>query len=127
MAKAKALEGKKLEIDIDGFIMKSDLPKSMGGTDEHPNPMQFLQSALLACATAHVFAYLDKTGQDRRQYKTELAPVFAENGDIEKATILIYAPVSFPAEKEAALIAAAQNCIVGRHFVFPRNAVVIKQ
>jgi len=127
MAKATALENKKLEMELNGFTLRSDLPKTWGGDNAYPGPLDLLQFALLACAATHALMFTDKLGLNRKDVTTELEPVFGENGDIVEAAILVYVPNNFPADKEAALIGAVQNCVVGRHVKFPRKVIVVRQ
>jgi uncharacterized OsmC-like protein len=127
MAKAKFTGGKKVEVDADGFIIKSDFPKSFGGEGKYPSPMELLQGALLACASMHVMTFMEKINIDLTKVTTELEPVFNEDGYIVEATILIYVPAEFPAEREKALIGAGKNCPIGRHVTVPKDVVVVKQ
>jgi uncharacterized OsmC-like protein len=127
MAKAEFIGGRKVRVEINGFEIKSDLPKSMNGDNEYPSPLDLLQGALLACATMHALAFAAKLNVDLQQMATELEPVFNEDGNISEAAIIIYVPSNFPPEAEKALIGAVENCIVGRHVNFPRNVVVVKR
>ena len=127
MSKAKSLGNKKLELEVNGFNLKADLPKNWGGDNAYPNPLDLLQAALLACAATHAMLFTDKLGIDRAKISVELAPVFNEAGEIAEASIIVYVPADFPQDKETQLVSAVQNCMVGRHLKFPRNAVVVKQ
>jgi uncharacterized OsmC-like protein len=127
MPKAKSLGNKKLELEVNGFSLKTDLPKNLGGDNAYPNPLDLLQASLLACAAAHAMLFTDKLGIDRAKTSVELEPVFNEAGEIIEASIIVYVPADFPPDKETALLSAVQNCMVGRHLKFPRNVVVVKQ
>jgi len=127
MSKAKSIKNKQLDLDVNGFNIKSDLPKNWGGDNLYPDPLTLLQAALLSCATTHAMLFTDKIGIDRAQVTLDLEPVFNENNEIIEATILVYVPANFPADKETALTGAVHNCVVGRHVKFPRNVVVVKQ
>lgn len=127
MPKAKSLGNKKLELEVNGFSIKTDLPKNLGGDNAYPNPLDLLQAALLACAATHVMMFTDKIGIDRAKISVELEPVFNESGEISEASIIVYVPADFPQDNEARLVSAVQNCMVGRHLKFPLNAVAVKQ
>ena len=127
MPKAKSIKNKQLDLEVNGFNLQSDLPKNWGGDNLYPDPLTLLQAALLACATTHAMLYTDKLGIDRAKITVDLEPVFNESSEITEATILIYVPADFPAEKEPGLIGMVHNCVVGRHLKFPRNVVVVKQ
>ena len=109
MPTAKSIKNKQLELEVNGFNIKSDLPKNWGGDNLYPDPLTLLQAALLACAATHTMFFTDKLGIDRAKVSAELEPVFNENNEIIEATILVYVPADFPADKEPALISAVRN------------------
>lgn len=126
MVKGKYIGEKKVEIQVNKFNIKADLPVSFGGKEEYPSPLDLLQAALLSCATMHAMLFMQKMELDPAQLKTELEPVFNENNTITEASILLYVSDSFPQEREKALIGAVENCIVGRHVNFPRKVILVR-
>lgn len=118
---------KKVDVEVSGFTVHVDLPKDMGGDNEYPNPFDFLQAALTSCAAVHVLFFLEKIGFPKDNVTIELAPVFDENDDIERAAIVLHMPASFPHDKDKQLIGIVENCKVGKHLKFPREVVIVRE
>ena len=126
MATSKFIGNKKVEVQVNGFTVRGDVPASLGGDNEYPAPLDLLQAALLVCSSMHAGIFVDKLGMDRKLFRLELEPVFKDNGDIAEVSILIYVPKVFPADKEKNLLSIVQGCIVGRHVTFPRNISIVR-
>ncbi|MDR0952730.1 MAG: OsmC family protein [Elusimicrobiota bacterium] len=127
MPKSKFTGNKKVEMEVNGFTLQADLPKEgFGGDNSAPDPMALLQAALLSCASIHALFFIDKINYPKEKVTLELKPVFNENGDITKASILIYVPADFPQDKEKLLISIVENCKVGTHVKFPREIIIVR-
>jgi len=108
----------KVEMNISGHAVCTDLPEKMGGKASAPTPVELMLSALLSCSASSVFFYLAKHQLPYDGIKISLVPVF-ENEMVSKAEITINLPASFPEDKKAGLLAFAKHCKVGGHLKFP--------
>ena len=94
--------GKRMDNETEmGFEVRSDTPRSAGGTNSAPQPVQLLLSALVGCeqATAHFLARKLKMDLDSIEFSIEAqrdewgsmaSPVDEDAGTIPYNTILYY-------------------------------------
>lgn len=127
MFKAKFAGNKKVEVESNGFIFKTDLPATLNGDDTALNPFDSFLASLTACAATYVLFFLDKHSINKEGISVQLAPVFNEEGLIQKADITVCVPNTFPADKEAGLIKMASHCKVGLHLNFPHDVIIARQ
>ena len=106
------------EISINGYTLRTDVPKQMGGNGEFPNPFEMFLSSFLACTATSVFFYLKKHSISPEGIKLNLEPAM-EGDRIKSAVITILLPSSFPSKSEEPLLAFAKHCKVGSHLNFP--------
>lgn len=118
MFEAKFKEPFKVEMNVGGHSVCTDLPAAMGGKASAPTPVELMLSALLSCSASSAFFYLAKHQLPTEGIKVSLAPVF-ENDMVARAEIAISLPASFPEDKKAGLLAFAKHCKVGGHLKFP--------
>lgn len=55
-------EGLRTEVSAGGHVLVADEPESLGGTDEGPNPYDYLLAALGGCTAMTLRMYADRKG-----------------------------------------------------------------
>lgn len=105
------------EVSINGYTVHTDMPQNLGGNGKYPNPFETFLASFLACTATSVFFYLKKHNINSDGIKLSLEPNI-EGDKIQSAVITINLSSSFPADKEAPLLAFAKHCKVGSHLNF---------
>lgn len=108
--------GKKVDVAIKGFTVKTDQDIHAGGEGTAPDPFTLFLSSLAACAGVYA-----KTFCDQREIQTEDIHIQMDtkyDPEIKLIThiqINIKVPGDFPEKYENALIQAVGLCAVKRH------------
>ena len=115
--------GKKVNAEINGFIIHTDQPLKYGGEGSAPSPFEHFLASIGTCAGFYVLSFCDK-----RKISTEkiflvqrLEYGKTENGKtfIEKIVIEITVPPAFPEKYHKALIKVADQCTVKKTIMNP--------
>jgi ribosomal protein S12 methylthiotransferase accessory factor len=115
--------GKKVNAEINGFIIHTDQPLKYGGEGSAPSPFEHFLASIGTCAGFYVLSFCDK-----REISTEKISLVqrleygkTENGKtfIEKIVIEIIVPPAFPEKYHKALIKVADHCAVKKTIMNP--------
>lgn len=101
-------------VQVRGHKFLVDMPKESKGQDQGPSPSDLLAASLGACMGMHMALYSEAAGLSCEGMEMNLVyNLFEEQGRkrIQTVTIDVALP-NDPGERSAALLRAAQNCIV---------------
>lgn len=127
MIQTKYSGNKKVDVEIGGFTVKTDLPASMHGDNSAPNPFDLFLASFAACTAVFAMLYLDKASLKKDGVSVALDPVFTKEGFMESAKVLVTIPADFPAQHEKGLITMVEHCKVGMHLNIPHNVVLVRK
>lgn len=108
------------EISANGHTMIADEPESLGGTDEGPNPYDYLIGALGACTAMTVRMYADRRGwpleavtvrlEHQKIHAIDCAECETENGKIDRISLDIQLEGGLSDEQREKLLEIADKC-----------------
>lgn len=117
-------EGLRTEISTGGHTLVADEPESLGGTDEGPNPYDYLIGALGACTAMTVRMYADRKGWPLESAEVNLwhekihardcGECETENGRIDRIQMQIKLEGDLSEEQREKLLEIADKCPVHR-------------
>ena len=117
-------EGLRAEISAGGHTLVADEPESLGGTDEGPNPYDYLIGALGACTAMTVRMYADRKGWPLESVEVNLGhekihardceECETENGRIDRIGLEIKLEGDLGDEQRGKLLEIADKCPVRR-------------
>lgn len=109
-------EGKKVNAQYNGHIIKTDQPVRGGGEGSAPAPFDLFLASIGTCAGIYVKSFCEQRGLSteniRIKQKMEFNPATRLFGKIH---LDIEVPDDFPAKYKKALINAAELCAVKKH------------
>ena len=126
MITATYVGNKKIDLEVSGFTVRTDLPQNLGGENSAPNPVDLFLSSLTACSATFAIFYLEKAKLGKEGVSLNLEPSFTPEGMIQSAKVTINIPKDFPKEHENGLKTAVERCKVGKHVTFPREVEIIR-
>ena len=107
--------GKKVTALWHGFEIKTDQPASGGGEGASPTPFDLFLASLGTCAGIFALGFIQSRGLSTEGLK--ITASFEQNPDthlLGKAVLKITLPKDFPPKYKAAVIKAADQCLVKR-------------
>jgi ribosomal protein S12 methylthiotransferase accessory factor len=108
--------GKKVNAEINGLVVKTDQPLSVGGEGSAPSPFEVFLTSLGTCAGIFIKSFCDQRGiATEKMYLMQDAEYNPIQKLVEKINISIHVPVAFPDKYDSALISTASLCTVKRH------------
>ncbi len=108
--------GKKVNVDFNGFTIKTDQPTKAGGEGSAPTPFDLFLASIGACAGIFTKGFCDQRGINTEHIKlVQHAQFDAVKHIMAKIDIEIQVPQDFPEKYESALINTASLCTVKRH------------
>ncbi len=108
--------GKKVNVNYNGFTIKTDQPVKGGGEGSAPTPFDLFLASLGACAGVYIKGFCDQRGLDASKIKLLQKMHYDSNEHLMKRfDIEIQLPSDFPDKYANALINAAGLCAVKRH------------
>jgi ribosomal protein S12 methylthiotransferase accessory factor len=112
--------GTRVAARFGGFTIETDLPPNAGGEGSAPSPFETFLASLGTCAGIYVLSFCRQRGIPfeglRLIQRAEINPV-TELAEIISLDIQL--PPDFPEEYKAAVIRAAEQCKVKKHFENP--------
>ena len=127
MIQTKYAGNKKVDVEIGGFTVHTDLPAVMNGDNSAPNPFDLFVASFAACTAVFAMLYLDKVGLSKEGVNVALDPVFTKEGYMESAKVIVTVPADFPANHEKGLISMVEHCKVGKHLNVPHQVVLVRK
>ena len=118
-------QGTKVEAQIREFTVLTDQIEKVGGENEAPNPFELFLASIGTCAGFYVQAFCRK--RDIPTDGIELSMSFDRNEEtrlIQRITISISFPDSFPQQYISACIKSAEQCTVKKHLQNPPEVLL---
>lgn len=114
-------EGARVDAHFGPYTVPTDQPPMGGGTGSAPTPFAVFLSSLGTCAGIYVLGFCRQRGLStegirivQRMYNDP-----RNNGMLGKIELEIQVPPDFPEKYHAALVRAADQCAVKKHFEMP--------
>ena len=111
---------KKVNAAYKGFVIETDQSVDGGGDGSAPEPFALFLASLGTCAGVYVLSFCEAREIDPSGLKLELD--FDRNQTtnmVEKVSMRIVLPPTFPAKYEKAVIRVARQCTVTKHLDTP--------
>lgn len=112
--------GARVDAHFGPYIVKTDQPPFGGGQGSAPTPFATFLSAIGTCAGIYVLGFCQQRGIStdgiRIVQSLEANPL---NGMVGKVLLDIQLPPEFPEKYKTAVIRAADQCAVKKHFENP--------
>jgi putative redox protein len=119
-------EGKKVNANHKGHIIKTDQPIKDGGENSAPAPFDLFMASIGTCAGIYVKAFCDKRGIPTDNIKLIQTMEFDEvTHMIGYIKIDIQLPSDFPEKYKDAVINSANLCAVKKHINYPPEFEVV--
>jgi putative redox protein len=113
-------DGKKVNANIKGHIIKTDQPKEYGGEDSYPTPFDLFLASLGTCAGFYVKIFCQKRNIPTDNIKIIQTMEYDETTVmIDKIKIDIKLPSDFPEKYKEAVVNSANLCAVKKHIQNP--------
>jgi putative redox protein len=113
-------EGRKVNADYNGHIIKTDQPVEYGGDNSAPAPFELFLASLGTCAGFYVKIFCMKRGIPTDNIKLiQSMEVDETSGMIGKIKIDIQLPPDFPEKYKDAVVNSANLCAVKKHIQNP--------
>jgi putative redox protein len=111
---------KRVQANYKGFVVETDRPEAVGGDSSALSPFDLFLCSLGTCAGVHVLDFMQQ-----RELPTEDAGISMkaerdpDSGLLTDVFLEIKLPASFPERYKAAVVRAAELCIIRRHMSEP--------
>lgn len=124
-------EFKHIEVEIEGWTIRTDQSIAKGGTGIGPNPGAYLYAAVASCTAATAYGYCHKNGLPLPTGMSIHVDEVEESGGKkrpDKMTFKIHLPADFPENRLDAVHKAADACWVKEKWINPPEfaTIVIK-
>ena len=114
--------GKKVNAEVNGMVIPTDLPKLQGGDGGAPSPFVHFLASIGTCAGVYVLSFCQErkiptdniTLTERLEYTTEDG-----KSTLSKIILDINVPPDFPEKYHKALIKVADQCAVKKTMMNP--------
>ena len=112
--------GARVDAHFAGFVVPTDQPASGGGASSAPTPLLTFMSAIGTCAGIYVLGFCRQRGIPtegiRLVQRMRTDPATHLVRDVQ---VTIELPAGFPAKYAEAVVRAADQCAVKKHFEQP--------
>jgi ribosomal protein S12 methylthiotransferase accessory factor len=115
--------GKKVNAELNGFVIQTDQPVKHGGAGSVPSPFDYFLASIGTCAGIYVLSFCEgrKISTEHISLVQRLEYGKKEDGKtfIDKIVIEITVPPEFPEKYHKALIKVADQCAVKKAIMNP--------
>ena len=109
--------GEAFTVDVRGHTVRTDQPRSAGGADSAPTPLELLSVSLASCIALYVQRFCLGHGLHACGLAVEVSPVWRpEPGRIARFDVELRLPASVPDHLGVELEAIARSCPVHQTF-----------
>ena len=108
--------GKKVNVEVDGFVIETDQSVQNGGEGSAPEPFDYFLASLGACAGVYALNFCEKRRIDTKGLGLILRCEWNEEKRLyDKMEFVLTLPDNFPEKYRDAIIRSMQLCAVKRH------------
>jgi putative redox protein len=112
--------GARVDAHFGAFTVKTDQPPQGGGTDSAPAPFSIFLASIGTCAGIYVLGFCRQRNIPTDDIRLiQNLEVDRATGMVSKVLLDIQLPLSFPDKYKTAVIRAAEQCKVKKHFEHP--------
>jgi putative redox protein len=112
--------GARVDAHFAGFVVPTDQPPSGGGESSAPTPFLTFLSTIGTCAGIYVLGFCRQRGIPTEGIRlVQRMAVDPFSGLVTDVQVTIELPVGFPAKYTDAVVRAAEQCAVKKHFEHP--------
>ena len=105
--------GKKVDAEIEGFVVRTDQPPMGGGDGSAPSPFAYCLASLGTCAGIYVLSYLQARGLPAENVKIVQAhETDPATGRLTRVSMTIHLPPEIEEKHHKPLIRSAKQCAV---------------
>ena len=112
--------GARVDAHFGSFTVKTDQPPQGGGQDSAPAPFSIFLASIGTCAGIYVLGFCRQRNIPTDGIRLiQNSEVDRATGMVSKVVLAIQLPASFPDKYKTAVIRAAEQCKVKKHFEHP--------
>ena len=112
--------GARVDAHFGPFTVRTDQPAYGGGQDSAPTPFATFLASIGSCAGIYVLGFCRQRGIPTEGIQlSQRLEVDPANGMVRKVLLDIHLPADFPERYKPAVIRAADQCAVKKHFERP--------
>lgn len=112
--------GARVDARVGPFTVRTDQPVRGGGDDSAPTPFATFLASIGTCAGIYVLGFCRQRGLPTDGiHIVQRLEADPRSGLVGRIGLDIHVPPSFPAKYRAALVRAAEQCAVKKHFESP--------
>jgi ribosomal protein S12 methylthiotransferase accessory factor len=113
-------EGKKVNANFNGHVIKTDQPINSGGENSAPSPYELFLASIGTCAGIYVKSFCDQRNLPTENIRLIQSIEFTSESKLpSKIKIDIQLPGDFPEKYREALLNVAELCAVKRTIANP--------
>jgi putative redox protein len=118
--------GEAFTVAVRGHTVRTDQPRSAGGDDSAPTPLELMSVGLAACVALYAHRFCVANGIDACDAAVEVVPVWrADPGRIARFDVLLHLPETVSETVAAQLEQVARQCPV-HHTLGERAEIEVK-
>jgi putative redox protein len=112
--------GARVDAHFGPYTVATDQPPMGGGRGEFPTPFATFLAAIGTCAGIYVLGFCRQRGISAEGIRlVQRLEANSHNGMVGKVLLDIQLPPDFPEKYKPAVIRAADQCAVKKHFEYP--------
>lgn len=112
--------GARVDAHFGSFTVRTDQPAQGGGDDSAPTPFATFLASIGTCAGIYVLGFCRQRGLPTEGiHLVQRIDPDHRTGLVGRVGIDIHVPPSFPEKYRSALVRAAEQCAVKKHFESP--------
>ena len=120
--------GKKVNAELDSFMIPTDQPAEYGGEGTAPSPFGYFLASLGTCAGFYVLSFCQQRGIATEGLTLTQKAEFSEDADgksrLSRLAIDIVLPPGFPEKYRTAIVRTAELCTVKKAIMNPPEFVI---
>jgi ribosomal protein S12 methylthiotransferase accessory factor len=117
--------GARVDAHFGGFTIATDQPPQLGGEASAPTPFATFLAALGTCAGIYVLGFCRRRGLDTAGLRlVQRVAIDPESKLARRVELAIELPAGFPEQYRAAVVRAAEQCLVKKQLELPPEFAV---
>lgn len=106
--------GRRVDARVGDFVVRTDQPAALGGTDSAPGPFELFLASIASCAGYYALAFCLGRGLSTEGLALTLRYEPDPAGIPRRIVLALRLPAGFPESHRAAMLRAVGNCKVKR-------------